>query len=94
LGKLIFNVHKLSYPRDADQDDKSTYLDMRSNWTCINKDPTADEIKELKEFLVHVQGRHWKVVPYDIFQNLLNEMKEPTAYQDMTAPTATGSPLK
>jgi hypothetical protein len=97
LGKLIFSIHQLKYPTDSDQNDPNRQMfdKMKDDWTDeLNEDPSQEEIDKLKKFLNDVEGQEWTVATCTPFKNLLAKIEARAAYQNMTALTATGSPLK
>ena len=91
LGRLIFHIHRLRPPDRQDEEWwKSNIFTMERIWGERNRDPTPEEITELKDFLCRFQDEGGTVYPNPNFRS---ELQTTGLYsQRATNLGATGSP--
>ena len=70
---------------------KNKFRDLKDFWLDIKRDPSPEEIKQLKKMLEDVDTANYKVVPSQSFKKDLDDLNDENSFKNVGA---TGSPLK
>lgn len=91
LGQLIFVVHRLKPPDGQTREHEKELVQkvvLESLWEEKRREPTSEEISELRAFLCSLDEQGWTVSPNEVFSEELGTTTGPTA----TKRGATASP--
>ena len=93
LGQLMFTVHEVEPPENVAAEEFVKNLEFFNYWTNIERSPTPQDIKELKDKLKELGYHGWSVHPRSInFRKMLEDVVADGA--STCVGTTTGTPPK